>query len=98
VEVWLFSDDLELAKERASQAGIERIFTPDVQALSPAEILTLMRFGSGYVISNSTFGWWAAKLSNTSNIEVVVPDPWFRKLEQPENLIPNDWIKVPAWG
>jgi Glycosyl transferase family 11 len=97
VEVWLFSDDLELAKERANQAGIERIFTPDVRALSPAEILTLMRFGSGYVISNSTFGWWAAKLSNTSNTRVVVPDPWFRKLEQPECLIPNDWIKVPAW-
>jgi len=96
-EVWLFSDDLELAIERANQAGIERIFTPDVQALSPAEILTLMRFGSGYVISNSTFGWWAAKLSKTSNIKVVVPDPWFKKLEQPEYLIPNDWIKVPAW-
>jgi len=96
-EIWLFSDDLELAKERADKAGIENVFVPDVSTLTAAEILTLMSHGSGYVISNSTFGWWAAKLAKNTNAIIVVPHPWFRKLEQPASLIPKDWIKVPAW-
>ncbi len=96
-QIWLFSDDIEIAKERTDEAGIENVYIPEVKELSSAEILTLMTFGSGYVISNSTFGWWAAKLTKNVNAQVLVPEPWFRKLDQPDGLIPKDWIRVPAW-
>lgn len=62
--------------------------------LRPSEILELMRHGAGYVISNSTFSWWGAFLSKTSNPMVVCPTPWFTGLSEPEGLIPNHWIKM----
>ena len=51
----------------------------------------LMRRGAGYVLSNSTFGWWGAFLSKTGNPRVVVPKPWFVTLEDPRQLNPEFW-------
>jgi hypothetical protein len=50
-----------------------------------------MRRGAGYVLSNSTFGWWGAFLSKTGNPRVVVPKPWFVTLEDPRQLNPEFW-------
>lgn len=51
----------------------------------------LMRKGTGYVLSNSTFGWWAAFLSTTENPPVIVPKPWFVALEDPVDLNLDSW-------
>ena len=51
----------------------------------------LMRKGAGYVLSNSTFGWWAAFLSTTENPPVIVPKPWFLELEDPVDLNLDSW-------
>jgi hypothetical protein len=52
-----------------------------------------MQFGSANVISNSTFSWWPAFLSQTS-VATVCPSDWFLNMEQPLELIPNNWIKI----
>ena len=52
----------------------------------------IMRNGSGYILSNSTFGWWAAFLSKSENTNVVAPRPWFIALEDPSQLIPTTWM------
>jgi hypothetical protein len=47
-----------------------------------------------FVISNSTFGWWAAWLSEASNKRVVAPMPWFGRARAHYNLrhlLPKDW-------
>jgi glycosyltransferase involved in cell wall biosynthesis len=54
----------------------------------------LMRKGAGYVLSNSTFGWWAAFLSTTENPPVIVPKPWFLELDDPVDLNPDSWTKA----
>ena len=52
----------------------------------------IMRKGAGYILSNSTFGWWAAFLSKSENTNVVAPRPWFIALEDPSQLIPTTWM------
>jgi len=54
-----------------------------------------MRLGTGYVLSNSTFGWWAAYLARMEPKVVVVPDPWFKKIDEPLGLIPIGWTRIP---
>jgi glycosyltransferase involved in cell wall biosynthesis len=84
---------------------LERIFDflpanlkPFIKIVSEAETdlvaeFEMMRKGSGYILSNSTFGWWAAFLSKTENPNVIAPKPWFIELEDPSELIPTSWMR-----
>jgi hypothetical protein len=96
-KIWIFSDDIDLAISKLPSELLplcEKILVPEN---SDALTLQIMRYGAGYVLSNSTFGWWAANLSHTASPVVIVPDRWFYGLPEPESLIPNNWIRVPAW-
>jgi hypothetical protein len=53
-----------------------------------------MRLGEGYVIANSTFSWWGAYLSRSSNPLIIAPRPWFSKVESPRDLIPDSWLTI----
>jgi hypothetical protein len=58
------------------------------QKLGTVETLVSMSQGSAHVISNSSFGWWGAFLSQRSS-SVIYPSPWFRKSAvEPLNLNP----------
>ncbi len=95
-ELWLFSDApteaLELIPDRF-RINTRVMPSDDV---SPIETLALMSCGSAYILSNSTFGWWAANLALKKPKFVVAPEPWFRSLEEPSGLIPINWIRVRA--
>ena len=92
--VWVFSDD-----ERGAKSLLEKMHAPGIVLSAPAgsdpvESLYLMSQGSGIIIANSTFSWWAAALSAPST-RVIVPDPWFRETTKPHMYLPS-WIKVPS--
>jgi len=88
-EVWVFSDDHDYALEVAKAFDYKLSF-PHLE--NAAEELYLMSRCPGIVISNSTFSWWAAY---SGNHEVVIcPDKWFRRMEDPEFLIPAKWRKI----
>lgn len=95
--VWIFTDDQEKARE---QLPIEITrgarWIPEV-AGSAACTLEVMRLAENYIIGNSTFSWWAAFLSYSKNPIVIAPQPWFRGMQEPLDLIPNRWVRVPAW-
>lgn len=94
-EILLFTNERIKAEEYISgfgKMGI-RLIAEDVK-LNPAENLELMRLGSGYVISNSTFSWWGAFLSHHPNPVVISPNPWFSGYDEPAGLVPPNWIRM----
>jgi glycosyltransferase involved in cell wall biosynthesis len=90
-KIWLFSDEPEVAMSYFEDRHIQFIRTvPDLLG-SSALTLQVMRLGHGYIIGNSTYGWWGAYLSFDSNSHVIAPTPWFKNLDSPIDLIPPDW-------
>ena len=95
-DVWVFSDDISEAKDLLdgiSSTKITWIEPPNNS--DPAESLVLMSYGEGIIMANSSFSWWAAATGNVAK-KVVAPSPWFRNLEEPELLIPNNWYLIPS--
>jgi len=91
--IWVFSDEIEMAKNYLNELGIEEIsFCSDVSN-SATQTLAAMRLGRGFVIGNSSFSWWAARLSHYPNPTVIAPTPWFVGQNEPADLIPPNWIR-----
>lgn len=90
--IWYFSDEPELAKKYLGDECPEG-FWFDFDPGSSAHLMEIMRFGSGYVIGNSSFSWWAAFLRKDRTAKVIAPTPWFRD-NSPIDLIPPDWILI----
>ena len=92
--IWLFSDESESASEFLNFMKKIKIRVIHEDTLSASETLQLMRHGSGFVIGNSSFSWWAAYLRMDSNAPVFAPFPWFRLIPQPSRLYPSKWYKI----
>ena len=96
--VYFFSDDYEAASVLAA-----RINSVNCTVVSPPEhsgafeTIKLMSFCDFRILSNSTFSWWGAYLSDCAKSNYV-PSPWFRSLPEPLNLLPADWHRCsPIW-
>lgn len=92
--VWIFTDEPFSINinEYVPRGYKARIF--DDLSLSPSETLELMRHGSAYVISNSTFSWWAAYLSYTRECPRFTPTPWFKSARSPLHITPPEWNEI----
>jgi len=95
-KVWVFSDEPKLASKYLESVDPSRLRVIESTDNSTATTFEIMRLGRGYIISNSSFSWWAAFLAHDSTAKVVAPYPWFKDIEEPEELIPIEWIRVPA--
>ena len=94
--IWVYSDAINLAKEFLPVVkGLTYSWIEEVGS-STSQTFQSMRFGSAYVIANSTFSWWAAFLKYEKSAIVVAPDPWFKIAEDPKDLIPKEWVVLPA--
>jgi hypothetical protein len=95
-ELWLFSDDFQEAILMVPDEFKSKVKVVSDGTESPTQTLALMACGNSFILSNSSFGWWAANLAYLPPKYVVVPNEWFKKIPEPVGLIPNHWIRVKA--
>ena len=72
---FVFSDDLSQARKILASIPTA-IFIDEPDPLSDWESFALMRRCTHFVISNSTFSWWAAWLNENKQKQVVAPTIW----------------------
>jgi Glycosyl transferase family 11 len=92
--IWVFSNDIPSAR-----LIFEHLINKDITYIgriddSDVQTLELMRYGSAYIISNSTFSWWAALNSYTLSPNVIAPKLWFRGQTNFSIDLPKDWITI----
>lgn len=94
-QVLIFSDDPGWAREHLDLHPNQTIVPADYGQGRPAAHLLLMSHCRYFVLSNSTFGWWAAWLAGRDAEEVVVPSQWFTNPRISErDLIPPEWTRL----
>ena len=88
------SDDIPWCKEN--------IHLPNsvyLEGYNSYEQLWILSMCQNFVLSNSSFSWWAAYLSRHPNKIVVAPETWFGP-EYPhgwDSMYCNDWIIAPTY-
>jgi hypothetical protein len=90
---FVFSDDLEFAREQFNPLKIKVIFIEPPNQSCPMESLLLMALCRRHIIANSTFSWWGANLADESEL-VLAPIPWMKNGSQPKDLYPGKWELV----
>jgi hypothetical protein len=94
--IWVFSDDESNCLDLIPEEYVEFARVINTQDLESIEALLALRYGNGYIISNSTFSWMGAFLRKNRSSSVMAPSPWFAKIESNLDLFPPDWILVPS--
>jgi hypothetical protein len=94
LKIWLFSDDPDKALGMLPEEYLSKIEVIPEIANSATLTLEVMRLGHGYILSNSTYSWWAAFLSKQKPAVVTVPQPWFVNLPEPRSMVPNSWTRI----
>ncbi len=90
--IWLFSDEPRLALMLMPTSLRERIEIIGGEDDPSIKVLKTMMEGSTFIISNSTFSWWSAFLTDSEL--VLFPNPWFANGEIPNRLIPEYWKSI----
>lgn len=93
-EIWIYSDSIKVAKALyASNLPAKSKWIDEFSELDNLDTFIAMRNASVHIIGNSSFSWWAAYSSSTTQL-VVAPSKWFKDMVDPLELLPNDWVKI----
>lgn len=85
---YICSDDIQWCKDELELDG-NIIFEPDNDV---SQKLYLMSLCKHFIISNSTFSWWAQYLSNNPTKIVIAPNVWRNTELKPIDIFSDDWI------
>jgi hypothetical protein len=93
--LFVFSDDLPWCREHllfdtpTTFVDLSRIGN------QPETHLALMSMCEHYLISNSSFAWWAVWLNGRTSRIVISPKRWFTDSSmKTTDMIPGDWIRL----
>lgn len=95
-KLFVFSDDPQWVRSSMDLGG--QVSYVEGNKEQPELDLHLMSHCRDFIISNSTFSWWAAWLGTRRSGagQVIAPDPWFADTTlQPEGLLPGHWRLLP---
>lgn len=93
-KLWLFSNEIHRALKYIPEELKSSLTVMESENLDESETLEIMSLGKGYLIANSTYSWWAARLSSAPSKYIYAPDPWFSYMTDPHELIPKDWGRI----
>jgi hypothetical protein len=95
--VVVFSDEPENCLSRIPEVLREKTWIVPPAVFTSAETLVLMSKATAFVIANSTFSWWGARLGDQHSATVFAPNPWFKTNEVPNDLYLPEWILNEAY-
>lgn len=88
---YIFSDDIEWVKKNID-------FGNDVTYIEGNnpnyEELRLMYTCKNFIISNSSFSWWAQYLTDNKKRITIAPSKWFKNANQKVDIYEDDWILI----
>ena len=91
----VFSDDVDWVKDNIPFDGDVRY----VGGINSPAWVDLFKIADcdGYIISNSSFSWWAATLGDSGEQIVIAPDQWFVGVKTKElGIVPEHWHLLPT--
>lgn len=87
--LFVFSDDIEWAKEQELFEGATFVSSPEIKDY---EEMVLMSKCNHHITANSSFSWWGAWLNPSQEKIVVAPKQWFwQGNNNTKDLIPENW-------
>lgn len=88
--IFVFSDDLEWCKSAfGTTQGLH--FVERSSSERDSDYLWAMSKGAEFVISNSSFSWWAAWISEVKDKVVFRPNRWTNRDRGKKSVYPPDW-------
>jgi hypothetical protein len=97
---FVFSNGMEWSRDVLSGIDENFIFVENNDNDSGAIDMYLMSKCRHLIISNSTFSWWAALLSDRSPDKIVIlPNKWLsfdKKWDIPQVMKENGWVQLPV--
>lgn len=94
-KVFVFSDDISWCRRNITIKHPHRFVGCGVRNNSFQEDFHLMSLCDHFIISNSTFSWWAAWLGKNPRKMVIAPSKWFNDPAiDTSYLIPRGWVRL----
>lgn len=90
-KIFVFSDDINWARSML-QLKFNNIWFCDLDDSNASSDMQMLSECDHFVLSNSTFGWWAAYLSTNIHKIVVTPDKWFADGSSDADIVPMNWV------
>ncbi len=88
---FIFSDDIAWVKEHL-KSNEKMVF---IEGNNPNyEELRLMYHCKHFIISNSSFSWWAQYLTDSKKRITIAPSKWFQNPNQKVDIYEDDWILI----
>ena len=95
LELFVFSDDLDWCRKKFSFFKKTNYIEHTHAGDKFYNYLYLMTNFTNFIIPNSSFGWWAAWLSQKTNKTIIAPSKWSGIVPTSMyEIVPKNWIKI----